>query len=71
MLVVIFNGLEVVYGVRERRLCPSDFFWGCFTRDPQELLIFRSWPLGHVYRACSWDVRLGLKYREGCSKPAM
>ena len=41
MLAVIFYGLEVVYGVRERRLSLSDFFWDCITRDAKELLIFR------------------------------
>ena len=80
MLVVVFNDLEMVYGFSKRRLCRYDVFWDFFTRNRKELLIFRFWSLGYVFRAYSWDVRLGLKHTEGhddgvryegCSKPAM
>ena len=65
MLAVIFYGLEVVYGFRERRTCRSDFCgtvsleteWSC------SLFVFHHWGMfaALAYRG----VRLGLKYTRG------
>ena len=65
MLAVVFYGLEVVYGFRERRMCRSDFC-GTVSLETERscsLFVFHHWGMfaALAYR----DVRLGLKYTEG------
>ena len=65
MLAVIFYGLEVVYGFRERRMCRSGF---CATVSLEterscSLFVFHHW--GMFVALAYRDVRLGLEYTEG------
>ena len=66
MLAVIFYGLEVVYGFRERRMCRSDFC-GTVSLETERScsrFVFHHW--GMFAAALAYrDVRLGLKYTEG------
>ena len=65
MLAVIFYGLEVVYGFRERRMCRFDFSGTVSLKTERSCSFF---VFGHwgMFAAPSYgDVRLGLKYTEG------
>ena len=65
MLAVIFYGLEVVYGFRERRMCRSDFSEtvSLETERSCSFIVFGHW--GMFAALAYGDVRLGLKIHRG------
>ena len=65
MLAVIFYGLEVVYGFRERRMCRSDFSETVSLKTERScsFIVFGHW--GMFAALAYGDVRLGLKCTEG------
>ena len=65
MLAVIFYGLKVEYGFRERRMCRSDFS-GIISLETERncsIVVFGHW--GMFAALAHGDVRLGLKHTEG------
>ena len=64
-MAVIFYGLEVMYGFRERRMCRSDSS-GTVSLETERscpFFVFGHW--GMFAALAYGDIRLGLKYTEG------